>query len=35
MAPETNIKKPFVAPALREEATLVDVTLLSNGGQPT
>jgi hypothetical protein len=28
----TSNKKPFVAPKLREEASLVDVTLTSNGG---
>ena len=28
-------RKPFVAPQLKEEASLADVTLVSPGGQPT
>ncbi len=33
MIPDTSSRKPFQAPVLREEASLVDVTLLSNGRQ--
>jgi len=28
---ENSAKKPYVVPELREEASLVDVTLVSNG----
>lgn len=33
---QTNTRKPFVAPRLKEEASLTDVTLITGGGgQPT
>ena len=32
---EKNTRKPFVAPKLKEEASLADVTLISGGGQPS
>ena len=32
MVNKDQTRKPFVAPELKEEASLVDVTLLSHGG---
>jgi len=32
---QKDTRKPFVAPKLKEEASLADVTLISGGGQPT
>ncbi len=32
---QKNTRKPFVAPQLKEEASLADVTLISGGGQPS
>ena len=30
-----STRKPFVAPQLKEEASLANVTLVSGGGQPS
>jgi hypothetical protein len=32
---QKTTRKPFVAPQLKEEASLADVTLISGGGPPS